>query len=71
MVTESSHPTSSTHPRSEVHQRQRQVVVWGCAEHQTPPGEECQGCAAQGELFSRADVADLARKTPYRRRRTR
>lgn len=33
----------------------RQPVVWGCTEHRTPAGQECHGCADQGELFTRAD----------------
>jgi hypothetical protein len=36
-----------------MHQQQRRVVVRGCKEHQTPAGQECQGCADQGELFTR------------------
>jgi hypothetical protein len=62
MSTAPSDPTTGTHPN-------RRVVVWGCKEHQTPPGQECQGCADQGELFTRADAADLARKSPYHNRR--
>jgi hypothetical protein len=65
----SSQPRSATSSRSPRHQQQRRVVVWGCKEHQTPPGDECQGCADQGELFTRADAADLARRKPYRHRR--
>lgn len=42
--------------------RQRAVVVWGCKDHQTPAGQECQGCADQGELFTRADAVRSARK---------
>ncbi len=41
---------------------QKVAVLWGCKEHQTPAGQECQGCADQGELFTRADVAQSARK---------
>jgi hypothetical protein len=44
-------------------------VVWGCKEHQTQAGEECQGCLDQGELFTRADAADLARQKRYHSRR--
>ncbi len=41
-------------------QHQPRVVVWGCKEHQTPPGEECQGCLDQGELFTRADIVSVS-----------
>ncbi len=46
--------------------QQRRVVVWGCKEHQTPAGEECQGCADQDELFTRADVARQGRRSARR-----
>lgn len=39
-------------------------MVWGCKEHHTPAGEECQGYIDQGELFTRAHAADLARQRP-------
>ncbi len=54
--------TTSSHPNSQAHQRQRRIVVWGCTEHQTPVGQDCQGCADQGQLFSRADAAKSARR---------
>lgn len=60
MNTASSDRTTGTHPN-------RRVVVWGCKEHQTPSGQECQGCGDQGELFTRADAAGLARKRPVSR----
>jgi RNase P subunit RPR2 len=53
---------TNPHPNRQTYQRQQAVVVWGCKEHQTPAGQECQGCADQGELFSRADAARSARK---------
>src|SRR4051794_21557371 len=43
VITESSDSTTGMNSRSQLHQRQRRVVVWGCKEHQTPAGEECQG----------------------------
>lgn len=58
---EPSQSGSGTSSRSQRHS-QRRVVVWGCKEHQTPAGEECQGCADQGELFTHADLAKAARK---------
>lgn len=64
MTTEPARSTSGTHPNRQVHQQQRQVVVWGCREHQTPAGTECQGCADQGELFTRADAARSAGRRP-------
>ena len=42
-------------------QRQGRVVVWACKEHRTSPGEECPGCADQGELFTHAEAAQAAR----------
>lgn len=69
VTTEPSHATSGMNPRSQRHQRDRRLVVWGCKEHQAPPGQECQGCIDQGELFTRADAADLARRRPYHHRR--
>ena len=68
VTTEPSHTSSPRHPNWQA-PRQRRVVVWGCKEHETPAGEECQGCIDQGELFTRADAADLARQRPYRHRR--
>lgn len=62
MSTAPSDSTTGTHPN-------RRVVVWGCNENQTPAGQECQGCADQGELFTRADVAGSARKLHYHNRR--
>lgn len=35
--------------------RRRAPVWWVCAEHRTPPGQECRHCADQGELFTRAE----------------
>lgn len=43
------------------HQRCR-VVVWGCDIHSTPAGQNCQGCADQGELFSPTDVPRQIRR---------
>jgi hypothetical protein len=65
MRTSPSHPTSGTHPDRQLHQRQRRVVVWGCKEHHTPTRQECQGCADQDELFSRADAASSVRKRSH------
>jgi hypothetical protein len=48
---------SGSHPNWEERRRQRRVVVRGCKEHRPPAGEECQGCADQGEMFPRADAA--------------
>lgn len=45
--------------------QQGRVVVWGCKEHQTPAGQECQGCADQGELFTRTEVVKAARRRPW------
>jgi len=61
MTTEPSRPTGSTHPNWHVRQQQGRVVVWGCKEHQMPAGEECQGCADQGELFTRAAVVHASK----------
>lgn len=47
--------------------RPREPVVWGCAQHRTPAGQACPGCADQGELFTRADAGT----TTYRPRSTR
>lgn len=58
---EPSQSGSGTNSRSQRHSQQR-VVVWGCKEHQTPAGEECQGCADQGELFTHAEAAKAARR---------
>lgn len=44
--------------------RQREEIRWGCAEHRTPAGQACRGCADQGELFTRADSG----ASTYRRR---
>lgn len=54
--------SSALSSRSQMHQPQRRVVVWGCKEHQTPAGEECQGCIDQGELFTLADTAKSVRR---------
>lgn len=54
--TESSHTTRGTNSPSQRHRSHNRVVVWGCKEHQTPAGMECQGCLDQGELFRRADI---------------
>lgn len=43
----------------------RQPVVWGCAEHRTPAGQACRGCADQGELFARAATPRAYWKDPY------
>jgi hypothetical protein len=42
--------------RYEARQRERTAVVWGCEIHRTPAGENCRGCADQGDLFSRNEV---------------
>jgi hypothetical protein len=44
-------------------QQYRRVVVWGCAMHRTPRGQERQGCADQGELLTRADIPWQMRRT--------
>jgi hypothetical protein len=44
------------HEHYQARRAQRRGVVWGCKEHGTPAGEECQGCRNQGELFGRTDV---------------
>jgi len=67
--TQPSDPSSDPNPNRQVAQRQGRVVVWGCKEHQTPAGEECQGCADQGELFTRAEATKSARTSPYHHRR--
>jgi hypothetical protein len=36
--------------------QQRRVVIWGCRIHRTPAGQECQGCADQGELLTWEDL---------------
>lgn len=62
MTTEPSHTTRRTNSPPHHHRSQRRVVVWGCKEHQTAAGQECQGCADQGELFTHAEAAKAARK---------
>jgi YspA, cpYpsA-related SLOG family len=43
------------HTQRARHQRRR-LVGWGCDTHRTPRGQQCQGCADQGELLSRANI---------------
>jgi hypothetical protein len=45
--------------------QQREPVRWGCHEHRTPAGQDCEHCAQQGELFARADAG----RSTYRRKR--
>jgi hypothetical protein len=40
----------------------RRSVVWGCAIHRIPAGEECQGCADQGELLTWDDIRETQRQ---------
>lgn len=37
--------------RDRARQQQRRVVVWGCAIHKTPAGQQCQGCADLSETL--------------------
>jgi hypothetical protein len=55
--------------RTERHRarQQRRIMVWGCDIHRTPAGTECQGCAHQGELFTRADIANRGGPCDHRR----
>jgi hypothetical protein len=48
-----------TEPQRQYHR----VVVWGCAIHRTPRGQECQGCADQGELLTWGDIHRATRRT--------
>ena len=59
---EPSQASSGTSSCRQRHLTQRRVVVWGCTEHQTPAGQECQGCADQGELFTRFEASQSTRK---------
>lgn len=47
--------------RDRARQQHKRVVVWGCHIHRTPRGEECQGCADQGELIGWDDIHDARR----------
>jgi hypothetical protein len=50
------------------HYRARQayrVVVWGCSIHRTPRGQECTGCADQGELFATSEIYQSAREKQW------
>lgn len=53
---------SDQHEHYQARQRQRRVVTWGCRVHQTPAGQECQGCADQGELLSWDDIREARRQ---------
>lgn len=48
--------------RERARQQHRRVVVWGCDIHRTPAGQECQGCAHQGELLTWDDIHGERRK---------
>jgi hypothetical protein len=37
-------------------------VRWSCTQHQTPTGQDCQWCRAQGVLFPRADATGRTNK---------
>jgi hypothetical protein len=39
----------------------KRSVVWGCSIHRTPAGQECQGCADQGELLTWDDIREARR----------
>jgi hypothetical protein len=43
----------------------RVLVVWGCSVHRTKPGDVCEGCRDQEELFARSEAT-----TTHRKRRT-
>jgi hypothetical protein len=42
--------------RDQARQRHQRIVVWGCDIHRTSSGQECRGCADQGELVPRAAI---------------
>ena len=48
-------PTHNSAPTRDQRAQQRSVM-WGCAIHRTPAGQECPGCAAQGELITWEDI---------------
>lgn len=48
--------------RTQRYPARQQIVLWGCAIHRTPRGQECRGCADQRELFTRADIRPDCRR---------
>lgn len=49
--------------RYQARQQHQRIVLWGCDIHRTSRGQECRGCADQGELLPRAAIRTDRRRT--------